>query len=118
MTFSRQTLLLLAQLAPRIRRHTLRTIDVQYMGMSARYADHVIGLALRSGDSELRTLGRMLRQDFFGPTGIFPGGRMLWSALADGAGTDNGPETLDFILPPPRATAATPEPSAARVAVG
>lgn len=104
MAFSRNTLLLLAQLAPRLRRRTLRTIDVQYMGMSPRYADHVLGLALHSGDPELRSLGRLLRRDFFGPGGVFPGGRMLWCAFGNDSGASResaGPETLDFSGPPP-----------------
>lgn len=102
MAYSRTTLLLLAQLAPRLRKETLRTIDVQYMGMSARYADHVIGLALKSQSAELKALGALLRHDFFGPAGLFPGGRMLWCA-PDGGGEiiDTGPETLDFSDPPP-----------------
>lgn len=101
MAYSRNTLILLAQLAPRIRRHTLRTIDVQYMGMSARYADHVLGLAMHSGDAELRALGALLRQDFFGPAGLFPGGKMLWCfGQREAAQADNGPETLDFAPSP------------------
>lgn len=99
MAYSHNTLLLLAQLAPRIRRQTLRTIDVHYMGMSARYADHVIGLATQSDDAELRALGALLRQDFFGPAGLYPGGKMLWCfgnrPLPDAAAL-SGPETLDF----------------------
>jgi hypothetical protein len=104
MAYSRTTLLLLAQLAPRLRKETLRTVDLQYMGMSARYADHVLGLALKSRNPELKALGALLRHDFFGPAGLFPGGRMLWSAPDAEAATDiaanDGPETLDFSDPP------------------
>jgi hypothetical protein len=108
MAYTRNTLILLAQLAPRIRRHTLRNIDVQYMGMSARYADHVLGLALHSDDAELRALGALLRQDFFGPAGLFPGGKMLWCfGHRESRPSDEGPETLDFAPPaePVRAAA-------------
>jgi hypothetical protein len=99
MAYSRTTLLLLAQLATRLRKETLRSIDVQYMSMSARYADHVIGLAMQSSNVELKALGSLLRHDFFGPAGLFPHGRMLWSAVAQGS-PDQGPETLDFAAPP------------------
>jgi len=104
MAYSRTTLLLLAQLATRMRKETLRTVDVQYMGMSARYADHVLGIALKSQNVELKALGALLRHDFFGPAGVFPGGRMLWCAVETDNGVevvDNGPETLDFSAPPP-----------------
>ena len=66
MAYSRSTLLMLAQLATRMRKETLRTIDVQYMGMSARYADHVLGIALKSQNAESKALGALLRHDFFG----------------------------------------------------
>ena len=99
MAYSRTTLLLLAQLASRLRKETLRSIDVQYMSMSARYADHVIGLAMQSPNVELKALGSLLRHDFFGPAGVFPHGRMLWSAVTHGE-ADQGPETLDFAAPP------------------
>lgn len=104
MAYSRSTLLMLAQLATRMRKETLRTIDVQYMGMSARYADHVLGIALKSQNAESKALGALLRHDFFGPAGVFPGGRMLWCAIETDQGVevvDNGPETLDFSAPPP-----------------
>jgi hypothetical protein len=74
------------------------------MGMSARYADHVLGIALKSQSVELKALGALLRHDFFGPAGVFPGGRMLWCAVETDNGAqvvDNGPETLDFSAPPP-----------------
>jgi hypothetical protein len=99
MAYSRTTLLLLAQLATRMRKETLRSIDVQYMSMSARYADHIIGLAMHSPNVELKALGALLRHDFFGPAGLFPHGRMLWSAVAQST-PDHGPETLDFAAPP------------------
>jgi hypothetical protein len=99
MAYSRTTLLLLAQLATRLRKETLRSIDVQYMSMSARYADHVIGLAMQSPNVELKALGSLLRHDFFGPAGLFPNGRMLWSGIAQSE-VDQGPETLDFAAPP------------------
>ena len=105
MPFNRTTLLMLSQLTSRLRRATRRTIDVPYMSMSARYADHVLGLAIRSDEPELRSLGAALREEFFGATGQFPGGRMLWSkdALDEGPfdGID-GPRTIDFAPPPAR----------------
>lgn len=102
MAYSRTTLLLLAQMASRLRAETRRTVDVPYMSMSARYADHVLGLALQSPTSELKALGALLRNDFFGPAGLFPGGKMLWSAgIADTDASLHGPTTLDFAAPPP-----------------
>lgn len=106
MAYSRNTLLLLAQMANRLHAETRRTIDVPYMSMNARYADHVLGLALQSPKPELKALGALLRHDFFGPTGLFPGGKMLWSA--SGTDTDDcihGPSTLDFAAPPPTRSA-------------
>lgn len=103
MAYSRNTLLLLAQLATRMRRATLRTIDVQYMSMSARYADHVLGIALQAQDVQLKALAALLRHDFFGPAGLFPGGRMLWCGIeadSEAGNSDTGPETLDFSGPP------------------
>ena len=61
---------------------TGRTVDVHYLSMSARYADHVVGLALQSADAELKAMGAILRHDFFGPGGLFPGGKMTWCAPA------------------------------------
>ncbi len=80
MAYSRNTILLLDQMSSRIASVTGRTVDVQYMGMSARYADHVVGLALQSSNAELKALGAILRRDFFGPGGLFPGGKMIWCA--------------------------------------
>ena len=105
MPYNRSTLLMLSQLTSRLRRATRRTIDVPYMSMSARYADHVLGLAIRSDEPELRTLGAALRDEFFGPTGMFPGGRMLWSrdAFDDSAfEAIDGPRTIDFAPHPPQ----------------
>ena len=82
----------------------MRTIDVQYMAMNARYADHVIGIALASNRPELRAIGALLRHAFFGPAGQFPDGRMLWCAPrteSDLPLASAGPETLDFGPPPP-----------------
>lgn len=110
MAYSRTTLLLLAQLASRLHTETRRTVDVPYMSMSARYADHVLGLALQSPTAELKALGALLRHDFFGPGGLFPGGKMLWSASPADSEVDaglHGPATLDFAAPPPT-RAATP----------
>jgi len=77
-------------------------IDVPYMSMNARYADHVLGLALQSQKAELKALGALLRHDFFGPAGLFPGGKMLWSASGpDRVDFIHGPTTLDFAAPPP-----------------
>ena len=110
MAFSRSTLLMLAQVASKLRKETLRSIDVPYMSMSARYADHVIGLALNSKTPEIKALAVLLRHDFFGPAGLYPGGRMLWSApqlqrglfdLAD------GPSTEDFAPPVPGSASST-----------
>jgi len=104
MAFSRNTLLLLAQLETRMRNATLRTIDVQYMSMSARYADHVLGIALQAQDAELKALGALLRHDFFGPAGLFPGGRMLWCGIeaeGEAGNADTGSESLDFSAPLP-----------------
>lgn len=106
MAYSRSTLLLLAQMASRLRAQTRRTIAVPYMSMNARYADHDLGLALQSPKAELKALGALLRHDFFGPAGLFPGGKMLWSA--SGTDTDaslRGPTTLDFAAPPPTRSA-------------
>ena len=108
MAYSRTTLLLLAQMANRLRTETRRTIDVPYMSMNARYADHVLGLALQSSKAELKALGALLRHDFFGPAGLFPGGKMLWSANDTDTDTDagpHGPTTLDFAAPPPSRSA-------------
>ena len=108
MAYSRTTLLLLAQMANRLRTETRRTIDVPYMSMNARYADHVLGLALQSSKAELKALGVLLRHDFFGPAGLFPGGKMLWSASDTDTDTDaspHGPTTLDFAAPPPSRSA-------------
>ena len=99
MSYSRTTLLMLAQLATRLRKETLRTIDVQYMSMSARYADHVLGIALHSSTPGLKALGALLRHDFFGPAGVYPGGKMLWSAALGHADALHGPDTLDFAPP-------------------
>ena len=105
MAYSRNTLLLLAQMASRLRAETRRSIDVLYMGMSARYADHVLGLALQSPTPELKALGALLRHNFFGPAGLFPGGKMLWSAWStDPNDNPRGPTTLDFAAPPPRSS--------------
>lgn len=102
MAYSRTTLLLLAQMVSRLRVEARRTVDVPYMSMSARYADHVLGLALQSPTAELKALGTLLRHDFFGPEGLFPDGKMLWSAsAADTVASLHGPTTLDFAAPPP-----------------
>ena len=106
MAYSRNTLLLLAQMASRLRVESRRTIDVPYMSMSARYADHVLGLALQSPTAELKALGALVRHDFFGPAVLVPGGKMLWSANgADTYANLHGPTTLDFAGPPPTRSA-------------
>jgi len=53
---------------------------------------------------QLKALGALLRHDFFGPAGLFPGGRMLWCGIeadSEAGNADAGPETLDFSAPPP-----------------
>ena len=82
MAYSRSTILILARMSSRLASLTGRTVDVQYMSMSARYADHVVGLALQSADAELKAMGAILRHDFFGPGGMFPGGKLTWCAPA------------------------------------
>jgi len=101
MAFSSATLQMLGRLTTRLRDSANRAVDVHYMSMSARYADHVIGLALRSPDTELKAIGALLRHDFFGPAGLFAGGKMLWSMPDYRSEPDvAGPQTLDFAPPP------------------
>ncbi len=106
MALSSDTMHLLAQLPPKLRSETIRTIDVQYIAMNTGYADQEIGIVLASNRPELRAIGALLRHAFFGQAGQVPDSRMLWRALRAEIGlplASTWPETRDFGPPPTEA---------------
>ncbi|MGZ3157803.1 MAG: hypothetical protein ACXU7H_01840 [Burkholderiaceae bacterium] len=66
-----QAFSLMGRLHVTMRRHMNRVTDIEYMRVSPDYCRHLLELALKSDNEDLRNIGVKLRDVYFGENGLF-----------------------------------------------
>lgn len=66
-----QAFALMGRLHVTMRRHMNRVTDIEYMRISPDYCRHLLELALKSDNEDLRNVGVKLRDIYFGENGLF-----------------------------------------------